>query len=104
MHTPDTVTAAVRQLADEGYTADFQLIDGAIRWDQREHECAVEQMVVERVYRFEGPSDPGDQMIVFGLHDPGSDTRGSLASAFGPDADPDMLDHLVGLAARHSPT
>lgn len=101
MEAPDTVTDAVRTLSAEGYTADFQLIDGAIRWDGRRHECAVDTMVVERTYRFEGQTDPGDEMIVFGLHDPATDTRGTLASGFGPSADPDVLDHLVGLAARH---
>ena len=33
--------------------------------------------------------------IVFGLYDPATDTRGALASAFGPSADPEVLDHLV---------
>lgn len=101
MDAPDTVTAAVQCLAGEGYTADFQLIGGALRCSARRNECAVETAVVERLYRFEGQSDPGDEMIVFGLHDPETDTRGTLASAFGPTADPEMLDHLVGLASRH---
>lgn len=104
MDAPETVTAALQCLADAGYTADFQLIDGAIRWDSRRHEGTVDAMVVEQVYRFEGESDPGDEMIVFGLHDPATGTRGTLASAFGPTADPEVLDHLVGLAARHNPT
>lgn len=47
-----------------------------------------------------GPSDPGDEMVVFGLLDPISGRRGVLASGFGPAADPDLLDHLTGLATR----
>ena len=55
---------------------------------------------VERVYRFEGPSDPGDMMIVLGVLDPVSQVRGTLAAAFGPLADPDLYDHLSDLSTR----
>lgn len=103
MDAPDTVTDAVRALRAEGYEADFELIDGAIRWEGRSHQCAVDEVVVEHLFRFEGPSDPGDEMVVFGLYDPATDTRGALASAFGPSADPEVLDHLVGLTKRHRP-
>ncbi|MEZ5137410.1 MAG: hypothetical protein R2711_01060 [Acidimicrobiales bacterium] len=44
--------------------------------------------MVEKLYRFEGPSDPGDEMVVFGLRDPISDRRGVLATGYGPAADP----------------
>ena len=101
MDAPDTVTEALRTLHDDGYTADFELLDGAIRWDARSRACAVDSVVVEHLYRFEGPSDPGDEMVVFGLYDPATDTRGALASAYGPSADPEMLDHVVGLANRY---
>jgi hypothetical protein len=41
-------------------------------------------------------------MVVFGLLDPLSGRRGVLASGFGPSADPEVLDHLTGLATRFS--
>ena len=100
MDAPDTVTEAVRTLKAEGYLADLELLDGAIRWDERAQACAVDEVVVEHLFRFEGPSDPGDEMVVFGLLDPATGTRGVLASGFGPAADPDELDHLVGLSTR----
>lgn len=103
MDAPDTVTDAVRGLRVDGYLADFELVGDAIRWDGRANRCAVDQVVVEHLFRFEGASDPGDEMVVFGLYDPATDTRGTLASAFGPAADPDVLDHLVGLTTRYRP-
>lgn len=104
MDAPDTVTDAVRLLASEGYEANFELVEGVLRWDHRSVTCAVTDVQVERLFRFEGPSDPGDEMVVFGLYHPGSDTRGTLASGFGPSADPELLDHLVGLSTRYRPT
>ncbi|CAN5629496.1 hypothetical protein BH10ACT1_BH10ACT1_19870 [soil metagenome] len=104
MDAPDTVTDAVRLLASEGYEADFELVGGVLQWGAGATACQVADVQVERLFRFEGPSDPGDEMVVFGLYDPASDTRGTLASGFGPSADPEVLDHLVGLSTRYRPT
>ncbi len=101
--TPDTVTEALTQLGAEGYTADYQLRDGLLRASAAGTDvrpCPVTDAVVERMYRFEGPSDPGDEMVVFGILDPRTQVRGSLVSAFGSAADPEMLDQLTYLATK----
>jgi hypothetical protein len=95
---PDTVTEALALLASQGYEVEFQFMGDRFTCDTA--ECAVSDVVVERLFRFEGPSDPGDEMVVFGLLDPATGTRGRFASGFGPAADPEVLDHLVGLTAR----
>lgn len=100
MPAPDTVTDAIELLRSEGYIADFDLVDGALCIDGKGAVCMAGEADVERLYRFEGPSDPGDQMIVFGLRDPGSGIRGTLATAYGPAADPDLNDHLADLHKR----
>jgi len=101
-YEPATVTEAMTALRSEGYTADFELVDGTLRSDGGNSPCAVDQAVVERLYRFEGASDPGDEMIVFGVLDPLSGVRGTLASAFGPTADPELYEHLSDLRSRFS--
>lgn len=103
MAAPDTVTDAIRLLKADGYDTELQLVDGAICWAQGTGSCSPHEMAVERLFRFEGPSDPGDEMVVFGLFDPVSGTKGVLASAYGPAADPEVLDHLVGLQQRYRP-
>ena len=70
--TPDTVTEALAQLTAEGYTADYQLHGGLLRASAsgtEAPECRISEAVVERMYRFEGPSDPGDEMVVFGIRE-----------------------------------
>ena len=99
-YAPDTVTAAVTLLEADGYAADLILRDGVLMATTERTTCAVDEAVVERMYRFEGASDPGDEMVVFGVHDPTNDVRGTLVSAFGPAADPENLVHLVYLAAK----
>src|SRR6476659_11242327 len=95
---PDTVTEALAQLAADGYTADYQLHGGMLRASAsgaEARECPISEAVVERMYRFEGPSDPGDEMVVFGIRDPNTGVCGSLVSAFGLAAEPEVLDHLT---------
>jgi hypothetical protein len=103
MDSPDTVTEALALLRAEGYDHEFQLVDGHLTCGPANVSCSIADATVDRLYRFEGPSDPGDEMIVFGLSDPATGTRGVLASAFGPSADPELLDHLVGLSQRQRP-
>ncbi len=100
MDAPETVVDALRLLADEGYETEFQLRDGRLRCNEDDTECSVTDARVERLFRFEGPSDPGDEMIVFALVDPVTGRKGVLASGFGRSADPEIMDHLVGLASR----
>ena len=100
MPAPDTVTDAIELLRTQGYDADFELVDGQLCIAGRGALCSASRAEVERLYRFEGPSDPGDLMIVFGLHDPVSGVRGTLASAYGPVADPELYEHLTDLSSR----
>ena len=101
MEAPDTVTEATRMLESEGYTATVTLIDGGVlRFSDVDTPCGLEEAVVERMYRFEGDSDPGDEMVVFGLRFPARDARGTLVSAFGLAADPEVMQHLTYIASK----
>ncbi|HRA35654.1 MAG TPA: pyridoxamine 5'-phosphate oxidase [Acidimicrobiales bacterium] len=103
MDSPDTVTDAITLLRHQAYEADFQLVDGHLRAEGHQQSCSVADAVVEQLFRFEGPSDPGDEMVVLGLFDPVAKVRGVLVSAFGSSADPAVFEHLSGLTARHLP-
>lgn len=98
--SPDTVTEAVALLAAEGYDAEFRFDAGDVRCGHCGTVHATGEAEVERVFRFEGPSDPGDEAIVLALRCPRCGARGSLVSAFGPDADPALAEAFTYLAAR----
>ena len=99
MYSPDTVTEALAYLRGEGYTAEFSLADGHLTCGGTKL-CTVVEADVDRLFRFEGDSDPGDEMVVFALVDLATGTKGTLASGYGSAADPELLDHLVGLETR----
>ena len=97
---PNTVTDAVEMLRARGYVAEFELVGAHLTSTGGDASCSVAEAVVEHLYRFEGPSDPGDEMIVFGLLDPATGVRGTLATAFGLAADPELANHLADLSRR----
>jgi len=94
---PDTVTEAVALLRAGDYSADVELDGGGFTCPVCGAAHRLEQGVVERMYRFEGPSDPADEAIVLGVRCATCGRRGVLVSAFGPSADPAAFAHLVNL-------
>jgi hypothetical protein len=101
---PTTVTEALTSLAAEGYGEDLQVVGGVLECRVCGQTHPADAAEVERVQRFEGPSDPGDEMMVLGLRCPHCGAKGSLATAFGIDADPELAQMFVYLAerARHT--
>ncbi|QEE49881.1 hypothetical protein FUA48_09890 [Flavobacterium alkalisoli] len=55
-----TVSKALRELAEKGFTVDFNLKENHIT----EHP---EDFEIVHVYRYEGESDPSDEATVYGI-------------------------------------
>lgn len=97
---PTTVLEAVDLLEAEGFGAQFVLRPDGLRCTACGNPHATDHAEVLRVYRFEGPSDPDEEAIVYGLRCPGCGALGTIVSSFGPGADPELTDNLVMLDAR----
>ncbi len=88
-HTYDTVTEATAALAKRGYTTDFELMT--------EKECLVchqtntvlqpEDFQIDKVYRFEGASNPEDQSILYAISSSKFEMRGTLVNGYGISSD-----------------
>jgi len=103
MDAPDTVTEATQLLAAEGYTTSVVLRDGLLTFlGPDEASCPVGDASVEHMFRFEGESDPGDEMVVFAIRAPQDGIRGVLVSGYGPSAEPDVFEHISYLASKVS--
>lgn len=85
IHNYETVSEAVNDLKKRGYTADLSI--------EAERECLIchgsatelspEDFVIDEVYRFEGMTDPGDEMIVYAISSTNEDLKGIVVNAFG---------------------
>lgn len=89
MSTPDTVTAAVQLLAAAGYAEDFVVAEHATTTCVGGHPHA--SLTVVETYRFEGDSDPDDESVVLGVVCGDCGQRGIVVSAYGPNAEPQLL-------------
>ena len=95
--TPSTVTDAVAYLRAAGYADDVELQAGGLACARTQMSVALDHVIVDHTFRFEGDSDPGDEAIVLGLRYPDTDVRAILVSAFGPGADPATAEFLSRL-------
>jgi hypothetical protein len=97
---PDTVTDAVNLLTAEGYTANFGVRDRQLQCGA----CGVLQdptlATIERIFRFEGASDPDDEAIVLGVTCPNCDLKGVIVAGYGPSADPDEVAVITSMVDR----
>lgn len=100
MTTPmDTLAERMHQLHDAGWTAQLSVSDGGLRCDGCSCWAAPENVEVDEVHRFEGPSDPGDESILFALSMP-CGHRGALPAAYGKDRSAEVDEVVSRLRLR----
>lgn len=86
----DTVTEAMQDLKRIGYTIDFSIMadKDCIICHKNEIALSPEEFEVDHFYRFEGDSDPGDEMIVYAISSTKNDAKGIVVNAYGIYANP----------------
>lgn len=85
MYNYDTVTEAIQGLKERGYELDLNI--------HPEKECLVchsnalelspDDFCIDEVYRFEGDSDPGDEMVVYAISSGTHHMKGVVLNGFG---------------------
>lgn len=97
---PHSVLEAVEMLDATGFDGEFSIVPGGLSCTACGREHTIDAAEVLAVYRFEGPSDPDEEAVVYAMRCPLCGGGGTLVSAFGPGADPEIADRLVMLDAR----
>lgn len=80
----ETVTEAVQDLQSQGYTIDFDLIEDGVHSKGLKKEWKAGEIEVVQFYRFEGMTNPGDNMILYALECKDGE-KGILLDAYGAD-------------------
>ena len=80
MVTYDTVSQAVNDLKQRGYTLDFNLKGSALECQGQKFNP--KEFEITEFHRFEGNSDPGDEAIVYAIESRNG-LKGVLVNAFG---------------------
>lgn len=78
-----TLSQAINKLKlEEGYEYDFNLLDDQIEIKSEKETFGVEDFTVDKVLRFEGPSNPDDNAILYAITTEGG-KKGVLVDGYG---------------------
>jgi len=81
---PETLSHAVDRLSAAGYRLTFRAEAAGLRALESGSLHDPEALVIDELVRFEGPTDPADEAVVFALVDPRTGEKGTFVAAYGP--------------------
>jgi hypothetical protein len=84
----ETVSDAINRLCQAGYTDDYRAEPNGLRAVNAGCVHAPEALTVDHVMRFEGPTDPDEEAIVFALGCRPHGIKGTYATSYGPKMSP----------------
>jgi hypothetical protein len=87
MDNYDTATEAITDLKRRGFNHDFNISDGCLYCKNEAFEP--KDFVIDEIHRFEGATDPADQMILYAITSLTHKLKGILINAYGMYADTD---------------
>jgi len=89
-----TVTDVIKWLEGEGYTYDFNLDTDCITYESGKMRLKPEEFNIDKVFRFEGMTDPGDEEVVYAISSGVHNLKGIMVNAFGVYSDP-LSDSMI---------
>ena len=99
MYAYDTITEAIVDLKKRGYTYDFNIRENRLNCDHLSANYGHDDFEIIEVYRFEGPSDPADEAVIYAIEAP-SGALGILVNGYGTYADDQNTAFLQQLHER----
>lgn len=78
-----TLSQTINALVKLGYTHDFNVQDDSIVSSKSNKRLSPEDFHIDKVYRFEGASDPDNQSILYAISSENHDLKGILVNAYG---------------------
>jgi len=94
MNEMTTVTEVIEHLRNEGYVEDFNLQQNCLVCREGHYSVFHNDFVIDKTYRFEGNSDPGDEATVYAISSPKYGIKGILVNGAGIYTD-DMTDEML---------
>ncbi len=86
-HKMTTLSEVTNLLKERGYTVEFNLKENHLECLKNHLKIFPGEFIVDKHYRFEGPSDPGDEAIVFAISSEKHNLKGVLIDGYGISSD-----------------
>jgi len=88
------LSSCVNRMKEEGYKEDFKVTSKGLTTFDKQKTYKPDQASIVNFYRFEGESDPGDNIILYVIEtDDG--TKGTLVDGYGAYADVNVSKFIV---------
>lgn len=101
MHYYETVTQAVSGLAERGYKVNLNLSSDRLTADGHAIGLNPNEFNIDEIHRFEGDTDPGDEMVVYAISAESIGMKGVLVNAFGVYSDQISDELMAKLKQSH---
>lgn len=96
-----TLSETVNALKQLGYQHDFNIKNECIICHQTNIIMSPEDFQIDKVYRFEGESNPDDESVVYAISSPKYGVSGTLVNGYGISAD-ETASRLVQILETHA--
>ena len=83
MKNYDTLLEAVQGMQAKGYNANFSIVEGRLKANAQLLDLQPDEFMIDRFFRFEGDSDPGDETVLYAVSSEKFNIKGLLVSAYG---------------------
>ncbi len=95
-----TLSETINGLKMEGYTLDFNLQDDCIACQSSTTILSPEDFEIDKVYRFEGASNPDDESVLYAISSSKFGVKGLLVNGYGISAD-EISDAMIKKLSTH---
>ena len=92
-----TVTEAISRLQAEGFDSDFTVKGNRVECGCCKELVSAPELTIHEIHRFEGQSDPGDEMIVVAVTCNRCGQRGVIVTGYGTATSPEEAELLLAL-------
>ena len=82
----NSLTSCVNKVVKDGYSDSFKVTKQGLYSASKDKYFTPEEVTIVNFYRFEGPSDPADNAILYVI-ETNDNQKGTLIDAYGPYAD-----------------
>lgn len=89
-----TLSEAMNGLKEEGYTEEFIIEKDRLEAQNGKYKVFSDDFEIDKFFRFEGMSDPGDSSILYAISSEKHAVKGVLVNAYGIYAE-DMTNDMV---------
>ena len=101
MYNYDTVTEAISDLRQRGFTLDFNLQTNSLQCFNPDLNLTPDEFEIKEIYRFEGDTNPDDEAIVYAIESRDGN-KGVFVNGYGPSADAVGADMMKKLVDHHN--